>query len=322
MIMEFKSLEYRKLHIKTKHLITIGVAYFLLSYNASSQTEAWPQFECYWDYSVWYSEDRPATDSMVLIPGGTYKLGFTEEEKNKYCSELGIADPLSSLSPPRVVELAPFYILKHEVCNKQYLEFLDYTYHRAPNWGKLDMEGSWPLNFSMVWRGRTYPPGRTLFPITSITKADAEAFCKWRTEVTGVAHRLPTEDEFEAALRGHKGSYFPWGSEWSHQKAVPVLRNLTVGPDPIHAYTDDETPLGVKHLLGNVSEFTSTMIAESRPNDSLPISINIIRKGCYQSGTEDIHTREEAIPSFSSHSLGFRYVIPIQRGNSEVSEIE
>ncbi|MBW3672444.1 MAG: SUMF1/EgtB/PvdO family nonheme iron enzyme, partial [Acidobacteria bacterium] len=55
---------------------------------------------------------------MVLVPGGTYRIGDD------------IPDPASD-APLRDVSLDPFYIDRHEVTNRQYREFVAATGYRT-----------------------------------------------------------------------------------------------------------------------------------------------------------------------------------------------
>jgi acyl-CoA synthetase (AMP-forming)/AMP-acid ligase II len=92
-------------------------------------------------------------------------------------------------------------------------------------------------------------------PIVGITVDEAQAFCKWRTEVTGLLHRLPTETEWTLAAGP---SDFPWGDKVNELKSIAVGRSMETGPDPFNAASDDITPTSIRHLLGNVSEFTTS----------------------------------------------------------------
>ena len=99
-----------------------------------------------------------------------------------------------------------------------------------------------------------YGWGHTGYPAISITRAAAEAFCKWLSAKTGKAYRLPTD------------------AEWSHASALAVgktrLTSERLGslawhggnaggrPHPVATKSADE--LGLFDLFGNASEWVTT----------------------------------------------------------------
>ncbi len=288
-----------------------GILLLVATMGAYAQTEQWPQYSRWLDYSRFYSEDRPTTSGLALISGGEYWIGADAESLTKYMNAVGetniVVEDFTRLYPRRKVKLEAFYILTREVSNKEYSEFLD-TEYRPPPFIWSNMEGFWPVMEIFSWRGMTFPPGRAGFPVTGISYEDAEDFCEWRTRQTEVLHRLPTEEEWEAAYRGKEGRVFPWGNRWTGPVSVAIGRNMAVGPDPFFAHTDDITPEGVKFLFGNVHEFVST------PEESSSV-YDVTKGGAYDLSPDS----RKAFPAHRSrwvkgarggHNTGFRYVIP------------
>ncbi len=259
--------------VLTMRAAKITIALLLAASLCYSQTEAWPQISRRLDYEVWYSPDRPLTQSMILVRDGV-------EE--------------------------PFYMLEHEVANKQWLEFLDYTGHPPPVCD-FDREGVYAYHQRFAWRGRTYPPGQAGLPVVFISKWDAKEFCRWRSQQTGFVHRLPTEEEWDAAAGNTR---YPWGDEVDELKVVPVGRHTESGPELFYAFTHDRTESGVTFLLGNVAEITSSM----------ENGLTVLRGGAYDSNERrvSLQTRQLAVPGFQSYNIGFRYVIPVDEDGNPV----
>lgn len=60
-----------------------------------------------------------------------------------------------------------------------------------------------------------YDGGRALAnqPVMHVSVRDAEAYANWLSEQTGKSYRLPSEAEFEYALRAGSSGRYPWGNE-------------------------------------------------------------------------------------------------------------
>ncbi|MBX7247278.1 MAG: formylglycine-generating enzyme family protein [Candidatus Sumerlaeaceae bacterium] len=201
-----------------------------------------------------------------------------------------------------------FYIHSFEVCNKQWLEFIDYTGH-SPPLCDVDLEDSYAYSQIFAWRGRSYAPGTGGLPVVFISVKDAEEFCAWRTRMTGVLHRLPTEDEWKVAAIALDGRKYPWGDRIDGFVRLANGRHIQVGPDPYYAQTDDVTCSGIKYMLGNVEEFTSTIRNGTR----------IICGSAYDVPVERawLLKTTPAVPDVGGvYNVGFRYVIPLDdKGN-------
>ena len=101
---------------------------------------------------------------------------------------------------------------------------------------------------------------------------DAEAYAAWLSAQTGERYRLPSEAEFEYALRGGRADPYPWGAgapprvvgnltgdgdrsrsgrRWSN--AIERYDDGPWGPAPVRSYPPEA--FGTFDLVGNVSEW-------------------------------------------------------------------
>ncbi|MHC5080619.1 MAG: bifunctional serine/threonine-protein kinase/formylglycine-generating enzyme family protein, partial [Planctomycetota bacterium] len=123
-------------------------------------------------------------EGFRICPGGRIPLGSPDARDR---------------NPPHLTTLKAFLIGTKEVTHREYAAFIAATGHPAPpQWPNGDM-----------------PDTRANHPVTHVSAEDVQAYCQWRTQVTGWRHRLPTADEWEAASgwdgKTRKMRRFPWG---------------------------------------------------------------------------------------------------------------
>ena len=132
------------------------------------------------------SHEEPVREEMVSIPAGPFIRG----------TDHGGFDE----RPQRTLVLDAFAIDRYEVTNFQYQQFVDVTGHR-----KSGPPSRYAKNMSRM-RGINQP-------VVYVSWDDAETFCHWKGK------RLPTEAEWEKAMRGTDGRLWPWGDveqpQWS-----------------------------------------------------------------------------------------------------------
>ncbi|RQO75818.1 sulfatase-modifying factor protein [Pedobacter sp. KBW06] len=203
-----------------------------------------------------FSKLKAQPDSaLVKIPAGTYSIGGQTHQ----------------LNPLRKISLATFYIAKTEVTNLQFEEFVRATAYRtdAERLGNAMVfepglaEFKWLRDSTAFWRfpngtGRGGIEHKMNHPVTSISYADAEAYCKWAKV------RLPGLDEWEVASRaGAKSTYF-WGE--GHEQ-IGTYANIWNARDHLSADVSDgymytspvasfkANAFGLYDMYGNVFEF-------------------------------------------------------------------
>ncbi len=132
---------------------------------------------------------------MMLIPAQRVVVGTSEQQRHELagrfdCHPTWLGDDLL----PREVALPAFWIDRYPVTNAQYLAFVEATGHGRPSWW-----GRW---------GGTFPAEYVDHPVAGVSGTDAAAYAKW------AGKRLPTAEEWEAAIGDPNRAPFPWGRDW------------------------------------------------------------------------------------------------------------
>ena len=73
---------------------------------------------------------------------------------------------------------------------------------------------SWELDEKASWQKPGFEQGRS-HPVVGVSWNEAREFCAWLSKKEGVQYRLPTDDEWSAAVGPGK---YPWGSVWPPPK--------------------------------------------------------------------------------------------------------
>lgn len=162
-----------------------------------------------------------------------------------------------------------------------------------------DSEG-WHLKLNKGWeapaewaRQLTMPN----WPIVQISWFEAKAYCRWLSELTGRAIRLPLEAEWEAAAKNPLGDY-PWGAA----EPSPELANYSAGkfktPTPVGAYPQGAGPHQHLDLAGNVWEWCGGRLG----------SLVVLRGGPFWSGPDYLRStfRGRSEDHSRTSSIGFR----------------
>lgn len=203
---------------------------------------------------------------MVAIAGGKYTIGAPA------------AHPLASAvaQPEHRVEIRPFRIDRTEVTNAQFAEYLNMlpVTPSGTAQGRSIGAAHIPAEFrSLLLIGRGYPiiqlddddarigvrdgrfvpnEGHDDHPVKEVTWAGALAYCHWR------GARLPTEVEWEAAVRGQQARVFPWGAAAPSPTLAAIGHRNSV-TQPVGSRPEGATPEGLLDLAGSLSEWTSTL---------------------------------------------------------------
>ena len=178
---------------------------------------------------------------LVYVPAGTFEMG---DGKDKDC-------------PKHPVELSAYWIGVACVTNAQYLKFVQETGHRPPD--QSDYYRDTP-----VWKGKHYPPEKARHPVVCVSWDDAQAYARW------AGCQLPSEAQWEKAVRGPKGLIYPWGPEWSPDKCRHDKNRGNETTAPTYGYPQGASGYGTYNQSGNVWEWCEDWYAETYYQNSPP----------------------------------------------------
>jgi len=172
--------------------------------------------------------------------------------------------------PLKRVWVGGFALRRHPVTHAEYLRFLNDLVER----GQADDAEAWAPQHPDGNTGatqRVYPrtPGGGFvltepglegawvpdMPVSSILWSAAAAHAAWRAEQEALPWRLPHSLEWEKAGRGTDGRFLPWGDFLEPTWACTA--KATVGAPrrvPVQRFPLDESPYGVRGLVGNVRD--------------------------------------------------------------------
>jgi formylglycine-generating enzyme required for sulfatase activity len=230
------------------------------------------------------SREEPVREEMVVIPAGPFIRG----------TDHGGFDE----QPQRTLVLDAFALDRYEVTNFQYQQFVKVTGHR-----KSGPPARYAKNMSKM-QGVNQP-------VVYVSWEDADSYCHWKGK------RLPTEAEWEKAMRGSDGRLWPWGNV--EQPNGANWARVQDGHDvsaSVGAFQTDKSPYGVMDGAGNVMEWVADWYAEryfeEAPERNPPSPdhgvFRVLRGGGYATTGADIRitSRSKMVPDFRDEAIGFR----------------
>lgn len=233
------------------------------------------------------SPDAPP--STVLIPGGRTRIGIDVKDVERLVlGEDGAANYAGALiaeTPHQELVIDSFWLMSTEVTQEQYGEYVTAVGGYPPEtWCEEAIAAAarafaaeeQRLESESRARGEA-PPPRRVFDRREWWAANATA-CAWtipaedrqrpavfvdyesaRAYARWAGMRLPTEFEFQRAVRGDTAQTYPWGNDWDNEKyAATSLLKKKGGTFPVGSFPLGRTRQGVYDLAGNVWEWTSS----------------------------------------------------------------
>ncbi len=272
-----------------------------------------------------------AAPTLIVIPTGGFIMGSPETEAGRRPNE----------EPQREVKISVGFALgRDEVTVAQFREFIkagDYITD-AQKMGVSSVydesSGRMTDQRGVTWQD-DYKGDHAAdnLPVVHVSWNDANAYSEWLSARTGKRYRLPSEAEFEYALRAGSAKLYWWGdgnptkilanvtgdgdrspSHRSWTKAFPHYRDGYWGPAPVHSFPGN--PLGVYDLDGNVSEWVEDCWHDNylrAPRDSRAwvnpgCETHVARGGSWGSAPDQLRSafRLAAPTTTSSTKIGIR----------------
>lgn len=268
---------------------------------------------------------------MVVIPIGSFRMGSPDTEPGRSKSE----------GPPRTLDFARgFALARNEISVAEFRAFVEATRHvsdaeRSGSSAVYDEKTGRVTKLRRIsWRrGYNGARARDNDPVVHVSWNDARAYAEWLREATGKPYRLPTEAEFEYALRAGGNSLYPWGEGAPARPLANVAGGAEVSPAgrrwnqgfpdyddghwgvaPVRSF--DANAFRLYDVDGNVSEWVEDCWHDDylRAPDSPVAWVNpgcelrVVRGGSWGSAREQVRSawRGGALAESSGARVGFR----------------
>ena len=210
--------------------------------------------------------------AMVVIPHGAFRMGADASEAGSSDAER----PLRNIRFERGLAVS-----RYEITVGEFRRFMNASKHRAratrrgystaydERSGNLVRRGG--VDWQSDYAGR---PAADNLPVVHVSAKDAAAYVEWLSAITGQRYRLPSEAEYEYALRAGKQGRYPWGDGAPPARVGNLTGSLDVspsgrhwrnafqgygdgawGPMPVGSYAANA--FGLHDMGGNVSEWVA-----------------------------------------------------------------
>jgi formylglycine-generating enzyme required for sulfatase activity/predicted Ser/Thr protein kinase len=251
----------------------------------------------------------PPPPDMAMIDVGAITVGTTDAEIERECTQIGLGCDREHMrrEPPHEVTVPPFFLDRHEVTNEQFVDVLNrhgnalfvakdsedqvprFVRRTGSERSLLDLRGPY-VGIQRTASGYRVLPGHEHLPVIEVSWYGARWYCETENK------RLPTDDEWEAAARGHDHRRFPWGNDLPRWGEVALsddgsLRPVSPSPvvldgaRPVGSSRQDVTPDGVFDLAGNVAEWTASSASPERStpptSPELAVALRFVRGGSW-----------------------------------------
>lgn len=209
---------------------------------------------------------------LVVIPHGAFRMGAADGERDATDAER----PMRTIRFERGLAVS-----RDEIGVGEFRRFVNATGYqtqaekRGHSTTYDERSGNLVRRSRVDWRSDyAGQPADADMPVIHVSAQDAAAYAAWLADQTGHAYRLPSEAEFEYALRAGSQARFPWGEgspppdtgnftgardrspsgrRW--RNAFEGYGDRHWGPAPTGSYSANA--FGLHNMAGNVSEWVA-----------------------------------------------------------------
>jgi formylglycine-generating enzyme required for sulfatase activity len=198
-------------------------------------------------------------------------------------------------------EVQPFKIAKYPVTNAQFEEFkLDAGYKDVRWWEGL--AHIVPSARASDWKEPDCPK-------LEVCWFEAVAFCRWLSDRSGLAVRLPTEWEWQWAAVGTSGWDYPYGDALDAMKCNVKVSGIEC-TNAVTRYANVTTHFGAVDMAGNVWEWCQNEGLAARNVQDDGSENRALRGGAWNSMAEQAKATFclHRTPRTRAFNIGFRVV--------------
>lgn len=275
---------------------------------------------------------------MLAIPEGKFLMGSSSNEEGSEKDE----------QPPHEVKVSPFWMSKFEVTWDLFEPFVYKDFETSQNSQSVPAEVDAVARPTKPYLDMTFGMGKNDHPAVGMSQYAAIQFCKWLYTRTGVFYRLPTEAEWEYAVRAGTTDPYFFGSNPDELEQYAWYDDNS-GGETHPVGNKKPNPWGLYDMYGNVSEWTADQyipdfyseFKDSTAVDPIAKAVNLyphtLRGGSFADDPEALRSANRAgsdpdwkridpqIPKSNwwfpeAPFLGFRIVRPLEAPS--VDEIE
>jgi len=272
-------------------------------------------------------KDCPDCPELVALPAGRFNMGSPGNEPGRANDE----------GPVHSVSVNAFLMGRTHITRRQFAIFVNATHYDAGNKCITFENGKVAWHDGRSWRNPGYAQEFN-HPVTCINWHDAQAYTQWLSRKTGKQYRLPTEAEWEYAVRagGSSGRYWATGPDNAcsfANVADQTLKNQVSGVKwEIHNCNDGyaftspvgsfkPNAFGLYDMQGNLWQWVADSWHDNyngAPGDGSEWQGNdsqrVLRGGSWNNDPKRVRSaaRNKAEAARRAHGIGFRIARALQ----------